>query len=243
MSDSNLAIPDFSIIIPAYNEQDELPETLRGVEQALARCPGRPVEVIVVDNSSTDATADLARAAGARVVAEPEHRISTVRNTGARAACGRYLIFLDADTRPHPGLFAETLRVLDSGTVCGGGAAVLYDQYPNRLARFLVWIWGRISRRRKWAAGSYVFCPREAFNAVGGFDQTVYYSEEIILSRALARWGRPRKMKFIILPLPVLTSPRKFQWFSNRHILLSLLLAPLWHKNKAKSSLWYTRPQ
>lgn len=233
---------DYSIIIPAYNEAAELPETLRSVSEAMAGCRDRGGEVIVVDNASTDATAALARAAGALVVPEPEHCIARVRNTGARAARGRCLIFLDADTVMPAELLAAVLAALDGGGVCGGGTAVEYKGRTGRFARRLVSLWALISRRKKWAAGSFLFCLRQAFEAVGGFDERVYYSEEVILSEALGRWGRKHGMRFEILSIPVYTSPRKFEWFSKRHIALSLLLAPFWRRSKARASLWYTRP-
>lgn len=234
---------DYSIIIPAYNEADELPATLKSVQAAQQRCPDRRGQVIVVDNASTDRTAEIARQAGNQVVFEPEHRISRVRNTGAKASKGRYLIFLDADTLMESGLLTEALAALDNRRVCGGGSTVLYKGNPGGFARHLVRTWALISRRRRWAAGSFLFCLRKAFEEVGGFDETVYYSEEVILSKALRKWGRKRKMDFIVLKTPVYTSPRKFLWFSSWYIFLSLLLAPFWKQNKDKSRLWYRRPE
>src|SRR5439155_1755456 len=90
-----------SVIIPAYNEERYLPQTLEHLHRAMD-CLGEghdeKVEVIVVDNASTDRTAEVAIAAGARVVPVPEHNIGRVRNAGALAASGDLLIFLDADT-------------------------------------------------------------------------------------------------------------------------------------------------
>ena len=234
---------DYSIIIPAYNEACELPATLESIRQAQKHCGDWAGEVIVVNNASTDATAAIAEAAGVRVVFEEEHKISRVRNTGARAAGGKYLVFLDADTVMESGLLAEVLGALDSGTVCGGGSAVLYKDNPGGFAEHLVRVWAFVSRRKRWAAGSFVFCRRDGFEAVGGFDESVYYSEEVTLSKALARWGRKRGMEFVVLETAVYTSPRKFDWFSSWQIFLSLLMAPLWKRNRRKSRLWYDRPE
>ena len=129
---------DYSIIIPAYNEACELPATLESIRQAQKPCGAWAGEVIVVNNASTDATAAIAEAAGVRVVFEEEHKISRVRNTGARAAGGKYLVFLDADTVMESGLLAEVLEALDSGTVCGGGSAVLYKDNPGGFAEHLL---------------------------------------------------------------------------------------------------------
>src|SRR4030065_256939 len=102
---------DYSIIIPAYNEQELLPATLQSVQQAMA-VQELAGEVIVVDNNSTDAPATIAAPAGARVVTEAINQISRVRNAGARAANGRYLIFLDADTVISPKLLIKALGLV-----------------------------------------------------------------------------------------------------------------------------------
>src|SRR5881397_2863013 len=83
-------------------------------------------ELIVCDNNSTDRTAELARAAGARVVFEPVNQISRARNAGAAAASGDWLVFVDADSRPSPGLFAELAGAIASGQVLGGGSTVAF---------------------------------------------------------------------------------------------------------------------
>ena len=76
---------DYSIVVPAYNEEKLLPATLRTLRQAMNGASSeRQGEIIVVDNNSTDTTADIARQAGVRVVFEPINRISRARNAGAR---------------------------------------------------------------------------------------------------------------------------------------------------------------
>lgn len=90
-----------SVAIPARNEEKYLPATLAALIRArafLAGKGGRLLEILVVDNDSTDQTAQIASASGARVIHEPEHNIAAVRNAGAKAASGEVLVFLDADT-------------------------------------------------------------------------------------------------------------------------------------------------
>jgi len=82
----------YSIIIPAYNEEDWLSRTLSALDEAMGTLSLRG-EVIVVDNNSSDRTPQIARQHNARVVFEPVNQISRARNTGARAAKGRYFIF------------------------------------------------------------------------------------------------------------------------------------------------------
>lgn len=89
---------DYSIIVPAYNEEDCLPGTLAYLGRAMAGVPDAAGEVVVVDNASTDRTAAIASRWGARVVFEPHRQIARARNAGAAAARGGRLIFVDADT-------------------------------------------------------------------------------------------------------------------------------------------------
>ena len=88
----------FSIIIPAYNEEELLGETLDRIYRCLKEIPNFKGEVIVVDNNSNDRTSGIAKSKGATVIFEPVNQISKARNVGARKAIGKYLFFIDADT-------------------------------------------------------------------------------------------------------------------------------------------------
>ena len=176
---------DYSIVIPAFNEEELLPQTLASINAAGAQLDGSSGEVVVVNNGSEDGTAEVARQHGARVVFEGHRQIARARNAGAAAARGRYLIFVDADTRISPALLRRTVGALDSGAFCGGGAAIAFDRALPPGAAFGARLWNFLSRTCRWAAGSYVFCRREAFRDTGGFDERFYASEEIHFSRAL----------------------------------------------------------
>ena len=80
--------------------------------------------------------------------------------------------------------------------------------------------WNWISRTFGLAAGSYVFCYRQAWEEVGGFDEDVYAGEEIYFSRKLKRWGRAEGLRFRILrETPVVTSARKMEWYGQWQLL------------------------
>ena len=98
-----------SIVIPAYNEEALLAATLNAV-RASADAIGVPYEVIVVDDGSTDRTAEIARAHGARVVAVHLRQIGAARNAGAKVAAGDLLVFVDADTLVHARSAARSRR-------------------------------------------------------------------------------------------------------------------------------------
>ena len=203
-------------------------------------------EIIVCDNASTDATAELARAEGAQVVFEPHNQISRARNAAARSARGRWLIFLDADTLLMPGLLSETMARLEDGEVCAGGAVLQFGTAKlGLLAGALLGFWNWISTRLRLAAGSYIFCMRIAWEEVGGFDESVYAGEELLFSRRLDRWARARGQRFEVLTkTPVVTSARKFEWYGQWQLLwrIAKLARPGALYSRQRCALWYTRP-
>jgi glycosyltransferase involved in cell wall biosynthesis len=205
-------------------------------------------ELIVVDNNSTDATAQVADAHGAdRVVFEAVNQIARARNAGAAVACGKYLVFIDADTRVAAPLLKETLAVLESGKHVGGGSIVQFEGAISRIGRFGIGLWERISRLSQTAAGSYLFCLKDAFDAVGGFDERFYAGEEVRLTNQLKRWAKPRGLRFEILTsYPVQTSARKLNWYSGPQILgwvFFMMFFPVAVRWKKLCGFWYERPQ
>ena len=126
-------------------------------------------------------------------------------NTGAKEALGKYLIFIDGDTRISPALMKKTLTTLGSGKYCGGGTIVEFDGNLPFSGKCAIQTWLFLSRTFKWACGAYVFCTREAFMEAGGFDERYYASEEIYFSRALRRWGWNKGKLFTILEEPIIT--------------------------------------
>ena len=238
--------PHYSIIIPAFNEEEELPETLDALRKAQAglRWTG---ELVVTDNNSTDKTAAVAETAGARVVFESINQISRARNAGANIARGNWLVFVDADTRISAELLHTALLSLDSGSVAGGGALVSFDQPIRGFARLALNSWNFLSRTAKLAAGSFLFVRRDVFFAVGGFSEEVYAGEEVILSRAVRRYGKRHGLSFqIIKDPPVSTSARKLRWYSPHRIFFMVLfhaLLPFSVRSRRACGFWYRRPK
>jgi glycosyltransferase involved in cell wall biosynthesis len=213
-----------SVIIPAYNEQKLLGGCLETVFAALrANALGDGnAEVIVVDNNSSDRTAELARAAGATVVFEPINQISRARNAGARIARGDWFLFVDADSYLHPVTLAELLRRIRRGRLAGGGCVIGLDPAP-RVGHFLIELCNLGMRTMLWAAGSFVFCRADAFRDIGGFSTQLYAAEEIRFSFDLKRWGRTKGLDFAVLNARRhISSGRKFYLYSPREILQHL---------------------
>jgi glycosyltransferase involved in cell wall biosynthesis len=238
-------LPEYSIVVPAFNEELYLPQTLDNLRSAMATA-AMPGEIIVVDNNSTDRTSDVARRWGATVAFEAINQISRARNTGARCARGRYLIFVDADTRVSPELLQLALDRLEGKAFAGGGAAVAPDRLLKPFYRLAIDVWNRFSIKFKIAAGCFIFCLREGFEAVGGFSQRVYVGEEVWFSIDIGRWARSRNLSFSIIDqVPAVTSTRKLSWFSNYHtlaLLVSMIFFPLIMRHRSLCRFWYRRP-
>jgi len=241
-----VSAPDYSVIIPAYNEEQFIAATLESVNEAMEAVPLLLGELIVTDNNSSDRTAEVAREHGAKVVFEEMQQIARSRNAGAAKAEGRYLIFVDADTLITASLLKTTLDTLETGDYCGGGTLASFDRDCGWLVGRLLELWTFLSKTFKWAAGSYVFCRKEGFVDIGGFNEEFYASEELHLSIALKRWGRKRKLKMKILDEPVVTSARKSDWYSTGRLVgqfLIFFVMPWRLKSREGCRLWYDRPE
>ena len=236
---------DYSIIVPAYNESQWLTKTLLVLKKAMA-ASSLTGEIIVCDNNSTDDTAELAREQGATVVFEPVNQISRARNTGARSANGKYLIFVDADTLISPELLGDALERLQSGRCCGGGTVVRFDQQITYLQEKGLAGWTWLSKTLKLASGCFIFCHRQDFEKIGGFSEAVYASEEIWFSKQLRHLGKKRGSPFCIITDHIaISSGRKMQWFSfwqQFTLVVLLTVFPFAVRYKRLCNFWYKRP-
>ena len=226
-----------SFVVPAYNEELELPSTLLAIHAAAA-ATAETYEIIVVNDASTDATAAVAVSGGARVVTIDRRQIAAARNAGAREAQGDVLFFVDADTRIAPSHVTGALRALAAGCA-GGGAHVTTDgQIP---------LWGRVFvhvfsafyfTAANLGAGAFLFTTRGNFQAAGGFDDRLFAGEEIYFTMALKKQGQ-----FRLLREPIVTSGRKLRMHSAWQILgLSvglILRGKRGVKSRDKLDLWY----
>ncbi len=124
----------FSVIVPAYNAAD----TIGACLDALARqtVPTGSYEVIVVDDGSTDGTAEVAREHGAIVISQPNAGPAAARNRGAEAARGEILLFTDADCEPTPGWIAAFARAFDANPDAVGAKGTYLSRQREIVARF-----------------------------------------------------------------------------------------------------------
>ncbi len=226
-----------SIVIPAYDEARLIGGTVRALHEA-ATTAGLSHEIVVVDDASTDATAEIARAAGARVVPVRCRQIAAVRNAGARAARGTWLMFVDADTVAPAATMGAAARAIAGGAVGGGARDVRFDGRLPRYARVAVALTLGFFRATGMTFGCFMFATTAAFAAVGGFDETLFAAEEVAFSRAMRRQGR-----FVLVGPAVVTSGRKFRTFSLPELLrmgaAAVMRGPRVLRSRARLELWY----
>ncbi len=225
-----------SFIVPAFNEERELPSTLAAIRSA-ATSARQEYEIIVVDDASTDATAEVARGPDTQIVSINRRQIAAARNAGAHAARGNVLFFVDADTRINARHITDAIAALDAG-YAGGSARLIADGEIPRWGRIFMKTFCAIYFAVNLGAGAFLFTSRKNFDAIGGFDEQFFIGEEIYFSFALRRFGR-----FKVLREPVVTSGRKLRMYSGRHIFsktLSVLLGgPNAARSRRKLDLWY----
>lgn len=228
--------PKLSFIVPAHNEEHELPRALRGIHRAAAAARAS-YEVIVVDDASTDATANVAAHFGVRLVRINRRQIAAARNAGARLARGEILFFVDADTQIAPAHVTLGIAALGEG-YSGGSARVGADGQLSLFGAALLHFFSTIYFATGLGAGAFLFTQRELFEAVGGFDEQYFAGEEVYLSLALKKRGR-----FIILREPIVTSARKLRTHSPVFVLGQIFFLVLGGKRALRSrdrlALWY----
>jgi glycosyltransferase involved in cell wall biosynthesis len=186
--------PTISLVIPAYNEEDYLPACLEAVMRNVA---GKAMEIIVVDNNSTDRTREVVeRYPAVTYVFEPRKGITRARQRGFLAATGDILAYVDADTHPPAG-WLEQIREQFSACEdlgCLSGPYSFYD---------LSGILGRIASGWFVAArplykitgymlvGGNFAIRRDVLEKMGGFDSSIeFYGEDADIAKRARKHGK-----------------------------------------------------
>ncbi|MET1101604.1 MAG: glycosyltransferase family A protein [Pyrodictiaceae archaeon] len=173
--------PLVSIVIPTYNSEKTLPLTL----ESIRRQTYRRIEVIVVDNYSSDGTAEIARRYGARVV-EVHGERARAKNVGLRLADGKYVLFIDSDMELTPRVVEECVELAESNPGIAGIIIPERSVGNNYLARIRDF-------ERSFYAGTPIESPRffrrDLALQVGGFDEDIVFYEEATLPAKLEKLG------------------------------------------------------
>ena len=203
--------PTLSVIIPAWNEEKYVGRALESLKRAgsvYERERGATIELIVVDNNSTDRTAAVARDHGATVVFEPINNIGKARNAGVKAAQGRFIAFCDADNQVTENLLVLIHDHLSNPKIVGGGTWIEPERRNLKIS-FFFFLWGIYVRCSRVGVGM-THCRKEDFLSFGGFDESIYAAEDLQLVYDLRKIGKPRGQKFNLIRKGwIVTSTRK----------------------------------
>jgi GT2 family glycosyltransferase len=178
---------DISFVIPVRNDAERLRTCLHSIRHS-GHAPDR-IEIIVVDNGSSDHSPEVARAEGALVIDAPGRRVSEMRNLGSAAARGRVLAFVDADHLIGPGWIAAALDNIDQNGRVGGAGCLCRAPQPG------TWVQRTYDRLRggrpkgrgttDWLGAGNMAVSRLAFAEIGGFDVTLETCEDVDLCKRL----------------------------------------------------------
>lgn len=204
-----------TIVIPAYNEEAYLGDCLRHVLDDVAQTAGLgPIEVLVIDNASTDGTAEVARSfPGVRVAHEPDKGLTKARQRGLEEAGGEIIGYVDADTRMPRGWCRQVIGrfAAEPATVCISGPYVYYDLgwFAKVLVRIYWWVAVPVAALTGYmAVGGNFAARRTALVKIGGFDRSIaFYGEDTDIARRLSSVGRVR----FTLKLVMQTSARRLK--------------------------------
>lgn len=196
--------PTISLIIPAYNEEGYLPACLDAVMLNLA---GKAIEIIVVDNNSTDGTrAIIKRYPAVTYVFEPRKGITRARQRGYRAATGDIIAYIDADTQPPAGWIEQIWEQFgaDENLACLSGPYSFYDLSGVRNAISAGWF---IAARPLYkitghmmVGGNFAIC-RKVLEKMGGFDSTIeFYGEDVDVGKRAKAHGKVLFLPSFVMP-------------------------------------------
>jgi glycosyltransferase involved in cell wall biosynthesis len=185
--------PTISLVIPAYNEEAYLPACLDALMQNVS---GKAVEIIVVDNNSTDGTkAVVERYAKVTYIFEPRKGITRARQRGFLAATGDILAYVDADTRPPAGWIDQIWQQFgrDGDLACLSGPYSFYDLSGIRNKVSTGWF---VAAKPLYRVTGYMMVGgnfairRDVLEKMGGFDSSIeFYGEDVDIGKRASKYG------------------------------------------------------
>lgn len=193
MDENNEGKASVAVILPAFNEEKYIKPAIESLKNQLI--PFNKLDIIVVDNSSTDHTASFAATAGATVILQPSGPVGKVRNTGVEATDADFLFFMDADCLAPKDWIKHGLEFLQSNDSIVGGGGLKLSEQPKFLEKY----WLLTSKKGEMLPsellGSCLIIKRKHFEMVNGFDTVMTAGEDSDIHKKLIKKGLKVKIE------------------------------------------------
>ncbi|CDF02834.1 uncharacterized protein BN739_00164 [Ruminococcus sp. CAG:624] len=236
----------FTIVIPTHNEEKYIAKCIKAVRRAEKNVPDDNVQILVVLNRCTDRTEEIARKYGADVIYNSEKCLSKIRNAGVKAAKGRFIVTIDADSMMPYNALSKIKSMLESNEYIGGGARPKFERMSLGILITEIYIVLKLLPIIKKSGGilsATMFWFRKTdFELLGGFNEELVSVEDADFAKRLKALGDSKNMKYGVIKKPsVITSSRKFDEFGDWYLLKNrnLTKAILTGYNKKAADKFY----
>lgn len=215
----------FSVVIPAHNEENYIVKCLQSIVDAAKNLDeSEKVEIIVVANRCTDNTEKIAKDFGAVVLNNEEKCISSIRNTGIKAASGEIIMTIDADSCMSENSLCEAKTMLESGKFIGGGTNVVFDRKSFGITVSALYVAVNLIpvmiKSKGLLSGAMFWFYKSDFEKIGGFDESLVSLEDMDFAKKLKDLGDSCGKKYGTLKKSkVITSSRKFDEFGDFYLI------------------------
>ncbi|MEZ4819094.1 MAG: glycosyltransferase family 2 protein [Bdellovibrionota bacterium] len=193
-----MTAPGISVVIPAYNEEKLLPATIASIQKAMQNYTetlGQQAEIIVVNNSSTDQTAQIAHDMGAVVLNHPIRNIASVRNAGIKLAQYDLVVTMDADSLMPDDTLVQIWQRMQDPSYIGAGLGVEFVTEKLSLKILAFFIQAAVYYTSRIQGGMLCFRKKEAL-AIGGFPEDRLFAEDLAFGVAMRKHAKQIGKKF-----------------------------------------------
>ena len=188
-----------SIIIPTYNEADQIAKTIAAVKTAAGE---QEYEIIIVDGGSSDETVAIAKGCNLNVLISDKKGRAAQMNFGAAKANGNILYFLHADSIPPNNFIRHVIHAFEEGFI--SGCSRLAFDYNHWFLKVNAWFTKFDVNAVRFGDQS-LFVTKDVFTKCGGFREHLYMMEDQEIIHRIKKYGR-----FIVMNNIVITSARKY---------------------------------
>jgi len=202
-----MKIPFVSVIIPTYNEEKYIENTLKAIRN---QDYNGKYEVIVADGCSKDKTVKIAKKYADKVLTVTKKGIAVGRNAGAKIARGEIFLFIDADTVASFNLITEIVKCFKNNVV--GATCYIFPLSSGATDLITYWLYNQfvkasIKAKNPQIVGICCAYRRSAFEKIGGFNENLKTLEDYDISKRISKLGKIKISDSTF----VMTSPRRIQ--------------------------------